>query len=191
MAKDSPWVRWQAFLRRAPLWTVALIAACYWIAIMLGKDALQGKQITLGGAAAAGISGLLFGGGLILVIRWQGRRERRQPVGSPTTSNVQRAIATGQLPAQASTWMWLPELNKIVKQERSLVWVVPPVCGVFSMMGVVIVFGDLDHPWFGVLIAALFLGAAVGFPLWIARRRTRIEALMAQFPGERERSTEG
>lgn len=186
MAKDGPWARWQAFLRRAPLWTVALIGACFWTALMLGKDALQGKPITLGGAAATGIVGLLFGGGLILVTTWRRRMDRRQPAGSPTPSNLQRAISTGQLPAQASTWMWLPELDKIVQQERSLVWVVPPLCGAFSVLGVVIVFDDLNHPWFGALIAALFLAAAVCFPLWIARRRTRIEALMAQLPGEPE-----
>lgn len=191
MAKISPWVRWQAFLRRAPQWAVALIAACLWTGLMLGNDALRGKQITVGNASVTGLFGLLFGGGLILVARWQRRRERRQPAGSPTASNLERAIAAGQLPSQASTWMWLPELNKIVQQERSLVWVVPPVCGLFSAIGIVVVFDDLAHPWFGALIAASFLAVAVGFPLWIARRRARIEALMAQLPDEPERPAEG
>ena len=60
---------------------------------------------------------------------WLGRRvpatERTLPAGSPTGTNIARAISTGRLPEQASAEDWEAELLWILIRERHMVWMVP------------------------------------------------------------------
>jgi hypothetical protein len=47
----------------------------------------------------------------------------------------------------------------------------PILFGLFTAMGIFLIFGDPEHPWFGVLVAALCLGIVIWYPVWIPRRR--------------------
>lgn len=56
--------------------------------------------------------------------------------------------------------------------------------GLSAAMGVFLVFDKPEHTWLGPLAVAGGLGFAVWYPIWVPRRRARIEALIAQFPEE-------
>jgi hypothetical protein len=51
-------------------------------------------------------------------------------------------------------------------------------------MGVFLAFDKPENPWLGLLAVAGGLGLAVWYPIWVPRRRARIEALIAQFAEE-------
>ncbi|MET1156393.1 hypothetical protein [Arthrobacter sp.] len=175
---------WQGLVRRTPLWILVLVFAVVWAALQLGMRLLRGKEIAPEDVPIYGVSGVITGILMLVVTRWVLRRERKQPPGSPTATNIKRAIATGRLPEHATAERWVLELNKIIRQERHMMWIGPLVFGLFTAMGIFLVFGDPEHPWFGVLLTPLFLGIAIWYPVWIPRRRRTIQALIDQFPQE-------
>ncbi|MCU1532252.1 MAG: hypothetical protein JWO49_1823 [Arthrobacter sp.] len=175
---------WQALLRRAPLWVLMLVFAVIWSAVVLGLDFLQGEDIDAADVVITGAGGLV----VATFALWFGRRVRAKelklPPGSPTGTNITRALSTGQLPEKASAEKWVPELSRIIRQERHMVWIGPLMCLLFAALGVFLIFETPARPWLGVLCTPFFLGLAIWFPVGVRRRRARIQELLAQFPEE-------
>lgn len=93
-------------------------------------------------------------------------------------------MSTGRLPAHASADQWVLELSRIIRQEQWWAWVGAALFGLSAAMGVFLVF---DKPGASLAWTAGGcggLGLAVWYPIWVPRRRARIEALIAQFPEE-------
>ncbi|MFJ5696570.1 hypothetical protein [Arthrobacter sp. NPDC093139] len=170
---------WRALVRRSPNWLIVVAIAVVYTALILGMDFLKGEEIEPEKAALTAVLGLGLGCFAIWINRWKQARDRRQPQGAPTATNVQQAISSGQLPEHATAEEWLPELQKIVRQERHWAWGGPLFFGLFTAMGIFLIFDDPAHPWFGVFVSACFLGAAVWYPIWVRRRRARINGLIA------------
>jgi hypothetical protein len=167
-----------------PRWLIVLVIAIVWAALQLGMRLLIGKEVEAENVAATAALGVALG---ILTLWWARRaqaKERNLPPGSPTGTNITKAMSTGQLPEQASAQEWEAELIWMLIQDRHMVWVGPLICGLFSAMGVFLAFGKPEHPWFGVVFAVAFLGMAIWFPVWVRRRRVRIQKLLAQLPVE-------
>jgi hypothetical protein len=181
MAENSG-SRWPGRLRRAPLWAGTLVFAAIWSAAMLGMDFLQDENLEPADLVATGAGGLV----VAAVALWFGRsvqaKELKLPPGSPTATNIKRAISTGQLPEQASAEQWGPELRKIIRHERRMVWIGLLEFGLFTALGIFLIVDRPGHPWFGVVCTALFLGIAICTPFWVRRRRARIRSLLAQLP---------
>lgn len=175
---------WQRVLLLAPRLVVVLAIAIAWSAIFLGLEILQGDNVEPVDVAITGVLGLAAA----FFALWLGRRarakERKLPAGSPTGTNIARAISTGRLPEQASAEEWEAELLWILIRERHMAWIGPLVCGLFAALGVFLALGMPEHPWFGVLFAAASLGMALWFPILIRRRRARIQELIDQFTDE-------
>lgn len=175
----SGWVR---LLRRAPRWALVLGIAVAYTVFMLGMKLLQGEEMDPVEVAVTGALGLAVGGFALWFTRWQPARERKKPAGWPTATRLKEAVSTGRLPEGAAAEQWIPELTKIAAQERYMIWIGPLLFGAFAAMGVFLTLENPDHPWFWVLATIGFAGIAVWYPIWIPRRRTRIEGLIAQSP---------
>lgn len=173
---------WQDLLRRAPTWVLVLVFVIIWSAVVLGLDFLRGEDIEAADVALTGVGGLVVAAFSLWFNRRVMAKEQKRPPGSPTGTNITRAVSTGQLPEKASANEWVPELSKIIRQERHMVWVGPLVFGLATALGVFLSFGKPDHPWFGVVCSALFLSLAIWIPGSVRRRRVRIQKLLAQFP---------
>jgi hypothetical protein len=171
---------WQARLRRAPLWVIGLATAVMWSVVMLGMDALQGKDLGVARVGAVAAGGTVVAVGVVLVGRWGQARDRKLPPGAATARNLNRAVATGKLPGQAIAEEWVPGLRKIIRQDRHMIWVGPLVFGLFAASGIFLIFDRPDHPWFGVACTVFFIVAAIWMPIWVRRRRARIEGLIAE-----------
>ncbi|MET1088004.1 MAG: hypothetical protein ABWY04_12930 [Arthrobacter sp.] len=78
----------------------------------------------------------------------------------------------------------MPELTKIIRQERHMGWSGPLMFGLFTAIGIFLIFDRPEHPWLGVFCTITFLGLAVWFPISVRRRRPRIQALIDQFTDE-------
>jgi Flp pilus assembly protein TadB len=111
-------------------------------------------------------------------------KEQALPPGSPTATNIKKAISTGQLPEHASAELWQPELITILIQEQRWAWFGAVFFGLATVLGIFVLFDTGENPWLGVACSVMFLGLAVGFPLWVRRRRPRIQKLLDQFPEE-------
>jgi hypothetical protein len=171
---------WQAQLQRAPLWVVGLAVAVLWSVVTLGMDALQGKDLGVADLAAVGAVGIVVAVSVVLVGRWAKARDRKLPPGPATTGNRNRAIAAGKLPEQAVAEEWVPALKKDIRQDRYMLWVGLLEFGLFTALGIFLIFDRPDHPWFGVVTSLVTLGIAIWIPFGIRRRRARIEGLIAQ-----------
>lgn len=175
---------WRGLVRRTPMWILVLVIAAPYAALQLGMRLLRGKDVDAGDVVAYSVFGVVFG----IFIVWMGvraaRKERKLPPGSPTATNISKAISTGQLPEHASAEQWKPELFTILIQERRVAWFVSVFFGLATVLGVFIIFDDSENPWLGVVCSAMFLSLAVGFPLWTRHRRPRIQKLLDQFPEE-------
>jgi MFS family permease len=179
---DHPGSSFQSLLRRAPLWVIFLVVAVLWTALMLGIRWLRGQEISPETVVINAVFGLAFAGFLILLGRWMNARGRRKPPGAPTGTNISQGMTTGRPPEHASADEWVPELRKIIRQERRWAWVGSLAFGLFAILGVFLVIDKPQHPWLGLLAIAGGLGAGVLYPVWVPLRRARIEALIAQFP---------
>ncbi len=175
----SGWVR---VLRRAPRWALVLGIAVVYTAFMLGMKLLQGEQVEPLEAAITGALGLAVGVFAVWFTGRQRAKEKQKPVGWPTATRLKEAVSTGRLPEGAAAEQWIPELTKIAAQERYMIWIGPLLFGAFTAMGVFLTLENPDHPWFWVLATLGFACIALWYPIWIPRRRTRIEGLIAQFP---------
>jgi hypothetical protein len=152
--------------------------------MILGTQLLKGRSVQPEDVAITGAAGLL----LAAFALWYGRRVRAKegklPPGSPTGTNITRALSTGQLPEKANVEEWVAELNKLLRQERHAAWAWPPMCCVIAAGGIYLIFDTPEHPWFGVFAIALALCLAVWYPLYAPRRLAKIRALLAQFSEE-------
>lgn len=171
---------WRGLVRRSPNWLLVVAMGALYTALILGMDLLKGDEIEPVKAALTAVIGVGLGCFAIWINRWRQARDSRKPEGSVTTPRLQQAISTGQLPEHAAAEEWVPELQKIVRQERHWAWGGPLFFGLFTAMGIFLIFDDPAHPWFGVFISAGFLGAAVWYPIWVRRRRARINGLIAE-----------
>jgi uncharacterized membrane protein YphA (DoxX/SURF4 family) len=175
---------WQGLLRRAPRWVVGLVIAVAWSVMILGLEFLQGEDIEAADLAVTGVLGVAVAA---FALWFSGRiraKERKLTPGSPTGTNITRAMSTGLLPEGASAEEWVPELSKIIRQERHMVWIGPLMMGLFTAIGIFLISDRPEHPWFGVFCTITFLGLAVWFPISVRRRRPRIQQLIDQFPEE-------
>lgn len=174
----------KGLLRRTPPWVVALVFAVAWTGMVLAIELLQGKSIQTEDVWITGAFGLL----LAMFALWNGRRVQRKegklPPGSPTGTNITKAMSTGKLPDHASAGEWVTALGRIDRQERHMAWLGPLVMGLATALGIFLIFGEPEHPWLGVVCSPLFLGLAVWMPFGVRRRRIRIRKLLAQFPQE-------
>jgi hypothetical protein len=174
----------QGLVRRSPLWILVLVIATAYAALQLGIRLLRGKEAGPEDVAIYGAFGVAMGIFTLWMAVRAARRERKLPPGSPTATNIQRAMATGQLPEHASAELWEPELIAILVQERRWAWIASVFFGLATVLGVFIIFDGSESPWLGVVCSVAFLGLAVGFPLWVRHRRPRIQKLLDQFPEE-------
>lgn len=172
---------WRALVRRSPNWLIVLAISILYTSPILGMDLLKGEDVEPTKAAITTVGGLCLGWFAIWINRWRQARDRRMPEGSVTTPRLQQAISRGQLPEHATAEQWVPELQKIVRQERHWAWGGPIFFfSVFTALGVFLIFDDSAHPWYGIFCTAAFLGLAVWYPIWIGRRRARINELIAE-----------
>ena len=172
---------WQARLRRAPLWVIGLAVAVIWAVLTLGMDALQGKDLGVADLAAVGAVGIVVAVSVVLISRWAQKRDRKLPPGPATTGNRNRAIATGKVTEQAVAEEWVPALKKDIRQDRIMLWVGLLEFGLFTALGIFLIFDRPDHPWFGVFCSLVTLGIAIWIPFGMRRRRAQVERLIAQF----------
>lgn len=175
---DDAESRWIRLLRRAPRWTLVFGVAVMWTTVMLGMDLLQGEEVEPVEIAVTGAAGLAVGGFTLWFTLWQRARDKKKPAGWPTVTNVKDAVAKGRLQDGATAQQWVPELARIADQERYMMWVGPLMFCAFAAMGVFLVFENPDHPWFWVLATIGFVAVAVWYPIWVPRRRERIERLI-------------
>jgi hypothetical protein len=175
---------WQKVLRMMPRWLIVLVIATAWAALQVGMRFLMGKAIEAEYVALTCALGVAFGVFAVWISGRTQAKERALPPGSPTGTNVTKAMSTGQIPEQASAQEWEAELIWMLIQDRHMVWVGPLMGGLLSAMGVFLALGRPEHPWFGVVFALAFLGMAIWFPVWVRRRRARIQKLLAQLPEE-------
>lgn len=171
---------WQGLLRRTPEWLIVLVIATGWVALQLAMRLLMGKEVEAEYVAVTGSFGVALG---VFTLWFSGRtqaKERALPPGSPSGANITRAMSTGQLPELASAEQWEAELIWMLIQDRHMVWAGPLICGLFTALGVFLAFGRPQHPWFGVVFTVAFLGMTVWFPVWVRRRRKRIQELLAK-----------
>ncbi|MDQ0850672.1 hypothetical protein QFZ65_002610 [Arthrobacter sp. B3I9] len=161
-----------------------LVIATAYAGLQLGVRLLRGKEVGAEDVAMYGAFGVASG----IFIVWMGVRaaakERALPPGSPTATNIKKAMATGQLPEHASAKLWEPELITLLIQERRWAWIGSVFFGLATVLGVFVIFDSSEGPWLGVVCTAAFLGLAVGFPLWVRHRRPRIQRLLDEFPEE-------
>lgn len=173
---------WRGLVRRTPLWILVLVIAFAWASAQLGMQLLQGEEVAGDDVAIYGAFGVATGIFALWMAVRAARRERKLPPGSPTATNIRWAISTGQLPEYASAGQWVPELDKIIRQERHMMWIGPLMFGLFAALGIFLIFDYPEHPWFGVVCGLVFLGLAAWYLVWIPRRRIRIQKLIDQFP---------
>ena len=174
----------QGLVRRTPLWLLVLVIATASAAPQLGMRLLRGKEVGTEDVAVYGAFGVAMGAFTVWMAVRAAAKERKLPPGSPTATNIQRAMATGQLPAHASAELWQPELITLLVQERRWAWFGSVFFGLATVLGVFMIFEPAGNPWLGVVCTAVFLGLAVGFPLGVRHRRPRIQKLLDQFPEE-------
>lgn len=167
-------------LRRTPRWGLVLGVAVVFTIAMLGMELLKGEEVEPVEIAVTAAGGLAVGGFTVWFVMWQRARERKKPAGWPTVTNLREAVAKGCLPEGAAAEQWVPELTRIVTQERYLFWIGPLMFGAFTAMGVFLIFENADHPWFWMLATIGYAVVAVWYPIWIPRRRKRIERLIAE-----------
>lgn len=175
---------WQGLVRRTPLWILVLVIATPYAAVQLGMRLLRGKEVGADDVAAYGAFGVAIGIFTVWMAVRAAAKEQALPPGSPTATNIKKAISTGQLPEHASAELWEPELITILIQERRWAWIGAVLFGLATALGVFIIFEPGGNPWLGVVCSVMFLGLAVGFPLWFRHRRPRIQRLLDQFPEE-------
>jgi hypothetical protein len=175
---------WQKVLRKTPRWLIVLVIATAWAALQVGMRFLMGKEIEAEYVALTFAFGVAFGVFTLWISGRTQAKERSLPPGSPTGTNVTKAMSTGQVPEQASAQEWEAELIWMLIQDRHMVWVGPLVGGLFSALGVFLALDRPEHPWFGVVFGVAFLGMAICFPVWVRRRRARIRRLLAQISEE-------
>lgn len=171
-------------LRRTPLWILVLVLALAWTVFQLSVRFLRGEEIDAGWVVFEGILGLFLASFALWLTFRMRAREKRLPPGSPTGYKMDDAISTGKLPDGASAGEWVPKLQRLLRQERHMMWAGPLLGGLFTALGIFLVLDSPDHPWFGALFAAASLGMAVWYPLWIRRRRVRMQGLLDQFPAD-------
>jgi hypothetical protein len=171
---------WQKTLRRAPLWALGLMIALLTSAVNLGMDALQGKEIGLAHLGGVGAGGIVVAVGIVVIGRWAQARDRKLPPGPATAGNLNRAIAAGKLPDQAIAGEWVPALKKAIRRDRYMLWVGLLEFGLFTALGIFLIFDRPDHPWFGAVTSLFSLGVTIWIPFGLRRRRERIEGLIAQ-----------
>ncbi|MHA7218295.1 hypothetical protein ACX80L_05330 [Arthrobacter sp. MDT1-48-3] len=177
--KKGFWVR---ALRRTPNWIIFLVIAVLYAVFLLGKDLLTGETVVLADVALAVLSGLALSAVIFWVNRWKSAREKKKPSGSPTQTNVERAMSTRRIPDDASAEQWVPELRKAIRADRVMAWIGPLLFGAFGVMGIYLIIDNPEHPWFWILATIFFFSVGAWYPIWTRRRRKKLLALIAQFP---------
>lgn len=175
-------------LSKLPKWALFLLIAAAYTVIMLGQAMLTGKELEPARLLVTSGMGLVVAAGALWFIRRQHAREAEKPAGYPTASRFRAAASSGRLPEGATAELWIPELMRTIEQERIMAWLGPILFGAFAAMGVFLIFENRDPPWLWVICTLFFAGLAVGFPVWIPRRRRRMEALIAHLEAADEES---
>jgi hypothetical protein len=181
---ENPNGRWLRLLRRPPRWLIVLVIAVVWAAMQLGLRLLRGKEVAADDVVVYGAFGVALGIFTLWLASRARAKEQGLPPGSPTAANIQKAMSSGHLPEQASAEQWEAELIWTLISDRHMVWVGPLVFGLFTALGVFLMFDQPGHLWFGALRTTLFLSITIGFPFWVRRRRARIQKLLAQLSDE-------
>ncbi|WP_432246267.1 hypothetical protein ACRB8A_20015 (plasmid) [Arthrobacter sp. G.S.26] len=159
---------------------VFLATAVAFTLVTLSRPLLSGEKIEPDQVLATAAVGLLVAAGIFGVVRWQEARERKKPKGFPTVTRFRSAMSSGRVPADADRELWRRELDKTIRQERPFVWIGPLVSGAFVVLGIFLITTSPTHPWYWVIVTALFAGLAFWSPPWTFRRRRKMEALKSQ-----------
>ncbi len=179
---------WIRKLRQMPRWVLCLLIAALFTLILLGRDFLIGETLEPARIVFTAASGVIASALTFGFERWHDARERKKPVGSPTVSNFKAAMSTGRLPQHAEAEQWVPELTKTIRLERHLGWIGPLLFAGFAALGVFLIIDNPDHPWFWVIATVGFAAIAAWYPTGVARRRKKLENLIAGFSARDERA---
>lgn len=174
---------WVRTLRRTPKWVLLLVAAALYALYSLGEKLLTGEQVRPGHVVGAVFAGVVVAAAGFLTVRWQSRRDSKKPPGSLTATNFERALASGNLPGDAEADDWVPKLHRAIRTERIMAWAGPLLFGGFTVMGIFLAVTNPDYPWFWILVTGIFAATAIWYPIWVRRRRVKLEALIDHFSG--------
>lgn len=167
---------------RMPGWVIFPLIAVLYTVGMLGKDYLTGEALAPMRIAVTAVAGVAVSVFIFWLVTWRRAREREKPRGWPTVTNFRTALSSGQLPEGAGAEQWVPELTKTMRQEKPMVWIGPLLFAGFAGLGLFLIIDNPEHPWFWAIATVLFIAMALWYPIWGARRRKRMQALIAEFP---------
>lgn len=186
--KSGFWIR---TLRRTPKWVIFVVFAALYAAFLLGQDLLTGEAIRPGHVAGAAFTGLVVAAVTVWLNRWKSARDSKKASGSFTATSFERAMSTGQVPKDAAPEQWVPALHKAVRMDRHMAWGGPLLFGGFTALGISLTIQNPEHPWFWVLATVSFASIAVWYPIWVSRRRVKLQGLITQFPRDDEYIRDG
>lgn len=173
---------WARTLQRTPKWILFLSFAGLYALLSLGQNFLTGEPVRLGHVVGAVFAGLIVVSVGIWSARWQSHRDSKKPSGSLTATTFEQALASGEPPQGAVADQWVPKLHKAIRTDRIMAWVGPLLFGGFTALGIYLTVTNPDYPWFWVIATVAFAGIGLWYPIWVRRRRMKLEKLINQFP---------
>jgi hypothetical protein len=156
-------------------WTLAAFMALLWTGLTYGTQAAiwpaRAGWPLLSGAL---VGGIIYGVGMAFVFRYL----QKKYGGKDTARALEKAIKDGRLPEDVEPEIWLPLLERKQRSDQFWASTGPVAFGLFAALEVYL---GITEPvvWIWWLNAAIFVFLAVWTPLWVVRRRPRIEALIA------------
>ena len=130
---------WTALLRRAPNLVGGLFTAVVFSIVMLGMEALKGRDLEAADFAGVGTGALFVAAFTALVGRWRDAKDQKLPPGPATARNLNRTISSGKLPEQAVAEEWVLGLRKVIRQDRVGAWVLLLEFGLFTAWRIIMV----------------------------------------------------
>lgn len=162
------------WLARRSWWTVAAIMAFMWTAGMYGiQAAIRPDRAGWGLLVGSLVGGVLYGIFMALVFR----RQRRKYGGQDTNGAIEKAIKGGRLPEGVQRELWVPLLERKRRSDRFMTWAGPVEFVLFAALALYL---GITEPgvWFWWLAAAGFICFGIFIPVWAARRKPKIDALI-------------
>lgn len=181
---------WVKTLQRTPKWILILVVAVLYALYSIGERLLTGERVGPGHVVGAVFAGVMVAAAGFLAVRWQSRRDSKKPPGSLTSTNFERALTSGNPPEDAEADEWVPKLHRAIRTDQIMAWAGPLLFGGFTVMGIFLTVTNPDYPWFWVLATGFFAATAIWYPIWVRRRRMKLQALIDHFSGGGEHVSE-
>lgn len=133
------------------------------------------SRLTLRDALIRLATAAVFGGVMTAV----SARQRRRSGGIENITKINRSLKTGIVPEDAEPAIWIPVLQRRLRQNRQARWMNPLVFGLFTLLGVYLLTQEPGQviPW---IITVFFVAAGVLTVVLVPRTIRRINALLAQ-----------